>query len=74
MQKLRAAGINTDMDLSGRGMSENLQYANALRIPYTLIIGENELKKNKVLLRNMETGDQTLLALKSVVKKVNSNG
>ena len=60
--------INTDFDLNGRGMSKNLQYANVLGIPYAIIIGEDELKKNKVLLRNMITGDQKMLALKSVIK------
>ena len=67
-EQLRNENINTDFDLNGRGMSKNLQYANVLGIPYAIIIGEDELKKNKVLLRNMITGDQKMLALKSVIK------
>lgn len=67
IQQLRNEKINATYDLNGRGMSKNLQYANALGIPYVVIIGSDELKKNKVLLRDMVTGDQKLLALKSVV-------
>mgnify|MGYP002641282391 CR=1 FL=1 len=70
IQELREANINTEMDLNGRGMSKNMQYANALGIPYVIIIGEDELKKKKVLLRNMETGDQELLPLSVVIKKL----
>jgi histidyl-tRNA synthetase len=68
VEQLRNENINADFDLNGRGMSKNLQYANALGIPYVIIIGGDELKKNKVLLRDMVTGDQKLLAVKSVIK------
>ncbi|MBT4804599.1 histidine--tRNA ligase [Candidatus Woesearchaeota archaeon] len=70
VEQLRKENINASLDLNGRGMSKNLQYANALGIPYAIIIGSDELKKNKVLLRDMVTGDQKLLALKSVVTKL----
>ncbi|MBT3814226.1 histidine--tRNA ligase [Candidatus Woesearchaeota archaeon] len=74
VQQLRNEGIAADYDLNGRGMSKNLQYANTLGIPYAIIIGSDEVKKNKVLLRDMVTGDQKLLALKSVVKKLKQDG
>ena len=70
VQQLRNEGVAADYDLNGRGMSKNLQYANTLGIPYAIIIGSDEIKKNKVLLRDMVTGDQKLLALKDVVKKL----
>ncbi len=71
VQNLRENGIKTDFDLNGRGMSKNLQYANALGIPYVLIIGERELKKGKVLLRDMQSGDEQLLSVKQVITKCN---
>jgi len=70
VQQLRDKGIATDFDLNGRGISKNLQYVNSLGIPYAIMIGEKELEKGKVLLRNMETGDQELLNVKEVVKKL----
>ncbi|MBT6774436.1 histidine--tRNA ligase [Candidatus Woesearchaeota archaeon] len=70
VEQLRNENINADFDLNGRGMSKNLKYANALGIPYAIIIGDDEMKKNKVLLRDMITGDQQLLSVKDVVKKL----
>ena len=70
VEQLRNENINASFDLNGRGMSKNLQYANALGIPYAIIVGSDELKKNKILLRDMVTGDQKLLALKTVVTKL----
>ncbi|PIZ51301.1 histidine--tRNA ligase [Candidatus Woesearchaeota archaeon CG_4_10_14_0_2_um_filter_33_13] len=67
-QKLREAGINTEIDLNEKGMSKNMQYANSLGIPYVIIIGEDEIKQKKVLLRNMVSGDQQLLTLAEVIK------
>ena len=70
VQKLRTKGINADMDLNGRGVGKNLEYASAMGIPYCAILGGDELKKNKVLLRDMLSGDQFLLTLKEVIKKI----
>ena len=69
ISQLRENNIKTDFDLNGRGMSKNLQYANALGIPYAVIIGEQELKKNKVMLRDMQSGDQQLLSVKEVITR-----
>ncbi|MBT5924490.1 histidine--tRNA ligase, partial [Candidatus Woesearchaeota archaeon] len=69
-QTLRDKGINTDFALGKKGVSKNLQYANALRIPYTIIIGEDEVKKGKVTLRNMVSGNETLLTLSEVITQL----
>ena len=69
-EKLRGNGLKVDMDLIGRGISKNLDYANKLRIPYVIFIGEEELKKDKLKLRNMKTGEESLLSLNDILKKV----
>jgi len=55
---LRAAGLRADIDLVGRGPSKNLDYANAVRARYAVLVGERELKAEKVSLRNMASGEQ----------------
>ncbi|MFH1682862.1 MAG: histidine--tRNA ligase [Candidatus Woesearchaeota archaeon] len=70
VEQLREKGIKADFDLQQRGLSKNLNYANSLGIPYAIIIGENELKQSKLLLRDMQTGDQQLLSLSDVVKRL----
>ncbi|PIO03755.1 histidine--tRNA ligase, partial [Candidatus Woesearchaeota archaeon CG08_land_8_20_14_0_20_47_9] len=59
--KLRSQGLKVDMDLLGRGISNNLSYANSMGIPFTLIIGPRELKEGKLKLRDMRTGEEEML-------------
>ena len=42
-------------------MKKQMSYANANLIPYVAIVGSNELAEGKVTLKNMETGEQTLV-------------
>ncbi|MBU0456767.1 MAG: histidine--tRNA ligase [Nanoarchaeota archaeon] len=72
VQELRKNGISTNFSLGKKGVSKNLQYANSLGIPYTIILGEEELKKKKVVLRNMKSGQEQLLTVKQIVKKIKS--
>lgn len=69
-QQLRAAGINTDMDLVGRGISANLDYANSYNIPYVLIVGPDELRQDKVKLRDMQSGKEELLTLEQTIERL----
>ena len=71
-QKLREAGINADIDMKGRGLSKNLTYANDFGIPYVLIVGENELQKNKLMLKDLESGESSLLDISEVISKIKS--
>ena len=61
--KLRKKGIKTDIDLMGKGISKNLNYANAMQIPYVIFVGEDELRQNKVKLKDMKKGKEDLLNL-----------
>jgi histidyl-tRNA synthetase len=72
-QKLRAAGLKVDLDLAGKGISDNLRYANAYGIPYALLVGQEELKQNKVKLRDMKSGEEELLTLEQAIAKLASN-
>lgn len=70
VQELRNAGINTSIDLMERGISKNLNLANALNIPFVVFIGQKELQEKKIKLRDMETGKEQLLSLQDVVKRL----
>ena len=50
-----------------RGVSKNLDYANQLGIKYVVFAGKKELSKNKVKLRDMQTGKERLITLKKVI-------
>ena len=70
VQELRQNGIAADFALGKKGVSKNLEYANAFNIPYVAIIGEEELKKKKVLLKEMNSGTEQMLSVKDLVKKL----
>jgi histidyl-tRNA synthetase len=69
-QFLRENNINTQMQLTFTKLGKQLDYANKKSIPWVIILGEDELKENKVLLKNMKTSEQETLALEEVVKKL----
>lgn len=68
--KLRKQGLDVDIDISGRGVSKNLNYANSYRIPYVIFVGEEELKEKKVKLRDMNTGREELVKVSEIKKKI----
>ena len=68
VKELRDNEINSEIDIVGRGISKNLDYANSLGIRYVILLGENEVKDNKVTLRDMKSGEEKLISLKEVIK------
>ena len=72
-QQLRKAGINTEFyPKPGAKLDKQLKYADKKGIAYVLIIGEEEVKQNKVTLKDMKTGKQKLLSLEKVISKIKS--
>ncbi len=60
---LRAQGVAAEVYPDTAKMKKQMGYADALRIPYVAIIGEEELAENSVTLKNMATGEQSRIAL-----------
>ncbi|MEK6932624.1 MAG: histidine--tRNA ligase [Nanoarchaeota archaeon] len=69
LQKLRDNNLKVDIDLNSRGISKNLEYANSLEVPYVILIGKEELKQNKVKLRDMKTGKEKLIPVTELILK-----
>ena len=63
---LRMAGIIVETDYMDRSVKAQMKYANKLGAKYTVILGENELKENSAKIKNMETGEQTEVALDAI--------
>ena len=70
---LRNAGINTEIYFDDKKIKAKFKYADKLKIPYTIVIGEDELKTGELTIKNMETGEQERCALGEVVKKFKNN-
>jgi len=56
---LRREGISVDQDYAGGSMKSQMRKANKSRARFSLIVGENEIKSGKYLLKDMENSSQT---------------
>ena len=64
----RKEGINTEVYMNDKKMKAKFKYADKLKIPYVAIIGEDELKENKVSLKNLVTGKQDTINIQEAVE------
>ena len=63
----RAAGILTEIFPDKAKMKKQMSYANAKQIPFVVLAGENEMAAGKVTLKNMESGEQTLVSAEELI-------
>ena len=55
---LRSNGVNTEIYLNNKKLKAKFKYADKLEIPYVIVIGEDEIEKQIVKLKNMQTGEE----------------
>ena len=60
-QKIREQNIPTIIDLMNKSVSKNLDYADKLKIPFVGFLGNDEIKENKIKIKNLLTGKEELL-------------
>ena len=70
ISQVRANGIRAEIYPDAAKMKKQMSYANAKHIPFVVLAGENEMNAGKVTLKNMETGDQSLLSTKELIEKI----
>ena len=51
-------------------MKKQMGYADAKQIPWVAIVGSNEMETNTVMLKNMLTGEQTLVSLEALQAQI----
>jgi len=56
--QLHLEGIRAEFDYEGKSLKSQMRRADKLKAQYVLILGEDELKKGRVVLRNMEDKSQ----------------
>ena len=55
---LRNNGISTEVFLNNKKLKAKMKYADKLKIPYVIVVGEDEEKTGIVKVKNMETGEE----------------
>lgn len=68
----RSNGIKTEYDLTNRALKKQLSIASAKKIPYVVIVGEDEIKAQKYTLKDMNTGSEVKLERTQIASKLNS--
>ena len=71
LTKVREAGVRAEIYPDASRMKKQMGYANDKQIPFVAIVGENEMNEGKLTLKNMTTGEQSLVTpdeLLAVVK------
>lgn len=61
VNEARSHGVSAEMYPDAVKMKKQMSYANAKQIAFVAMAGENEMKENKITLKNMETGEQMLV-------------
>ena len=69
-EKLTAAGMRVTVDAEDRNIGTKIKNARFDRIPYMLIIGDNEVKENGVTVRSRKEGELGCLKLEDVFDKL----
>ncbi len=69
-RRLREEGLIVETDLKGRNVSAQLNYANYIGAEKVVIVGERDLEKGKVTVKEMESGEERLISFDEVVEKV----
>ena len=69
---LREAGITTEVYPEPTKMKKQMGYADAKQIPFVAIVGGDEMAQNKVMLKNMSSGEQQLMEFEELVKELKS--
>ncbi|MCQ2293131.1 MAG: histidine--tRNA ligase [Bacteroidaceae bacterium] len=69
-RQVRQAGIPTEVYPDAAKMKKQMQYANALQVPYVALVGEQEMQEGLIALKDMTTGEQQKLTLDELIEKL----
>ena len=70
MKDLRSSSVRCMSYLEDDKLKKKFNYADKLSVKYVIIIGQDEVERNKFTLRNMENGNQELLELNQIFEKL----
>jgi histidyl-tRNA synthetase len=72
VNQLHLEGIRAEFDYEGKSLKSQMRRADKLRAQYVLILGEEELKKGRVVLRNMEDKSQEEIPIDKILETIKS--
>ena len=70
LMQAREAGIRAEIYPDSAKMKKQMGYANSKNIPFVALVGETEMNEGKVILKNMTTGEQTLVTPEELIAAI----
>lgn len=70
LHKLRLEGVSSDKDHLGRSLKAQFKYANKINASFTIVIGDDELDKDIVTLKDMKTSEQSEINLSNILEEL----
>ena len=67
--QVRKAGIRTELYPEAAKMKKQMGYADSKKIPFVAIVGGNEIAEKKINLKNMLTGEQSLVTVEELIER-----
>lgn len=71
--RLRQAGVSTVVYPEAAKLKKQFQFANALKIPFTAVIGEKEAENGTLNLKDMESGEQQELTVEEAIVRLGAS-
>lgn len=67
LTRVRAAGIRAELYPETAKMKKQMSYADAKKIPFVALVGENEMAEGKINLKDMRSGEQKLVGIDELI-------
>jgi len=71
--RLRALRIPSDVDVKGKSLARQLEYADSLGIPYALLVGPREIETGRFKLRDMRKRTEESLTLDEIINLISGS-
>ncbi|WP_298239267.1 histidine--tRNA ligase [uncultured Algibacter sp.] len=70
IKQLRLQGINAELYPDAAKMKKQMNHANKRKIPFVVLVGEEEINSNKYTLKNMQSGVQAKISIDELIHKL----
>ncbi len=67
LNKVRTAGINSEIYPDPGSLKKQMKYANSRNVPYVVLIGDEEMTSGQLSLKNMASGEQEKMSLEQII-------
>lgn len=63
VNQVRSFGLQAETDVVGRGLRAQMKYADKIGAQFSMVLGDNEIEQGEAEVKNMTTGEKTMLKL-----------